>query len=177
MRAEPYADANRHSRAVAGNRVTNRPVNLRALIRWATREWSAEVPSRLHDRDIADDGAPDFTPEAKRVLGMTGTGNQPDDWQRIACRLDSDGYRATPLHCVVAGFPDEQRRYLRDLLTNLYTPDAIAELHGIPRAFHEAVARDLLTICWNRYSATPMPRRSVGWVDKSEAQRAAEEAA
>jgi hypothetical protein len=171
VRPEPHADAHRQSKVIAGDRVSYQPKGLRALIRWATLEWSAEVPTRLHDRDIADDGAPDFTPETKRYLGMSG-GDGPDDWQRIACRTDPDGYRTMPLHCVVAGFPDAQRRFLRDLLTNLYTPDAIAELHGIPRAFHESVARDLLATCWERYSATPMPRRS-----KSDAQLDAEAAA
>jgi hypothetical protein len=174
-RSEPYSDSHRASTRAKGDRVNNRPHGLRALLRWAGREWALEVPARLHDRDIADDGAPDHTPEAKRFLGMTSDG--PDDHKHTACRLDTDGYRVTPLHCVVAGFPDKQRRYLRDLLTDLYTPEAIADIHGIDRAFHECVARDLLTQCWDRYSASPMPTRRIAWTEKSASQQAAEDAA
>lgn len=170
-RPEPHAVEHHQSTRVRGDRVSYQPRGLRALLRWASHEWSLEAPTRLHDRDVADDGAPDFTPEAKRTLGMTGSDTKPDDWRSVACRTDPDGYRSTPLHCVVAGFPDRQRMYLRDLLTDLYTPDAIAELHGLPSWAHESVARDLLAECWKRYSMTPMPRRS-----KSEAQLDAEAA-
>lgn len=173
VRTLPHESEHRASARVKGDRVNYRPTSLRSLLRWATREWELEVPSRLHDRDVADDGAPDHTPEAKRYLGMTTPGNEPDDWQRIACRVDTDGTRTTPLHCAVASLPDGQRQYARDLLTDLYHPEDIAELHGIPRWAHESLARDVLGRLWDRYAERPVPRRT----RMSESQLDAEAAA
>jgi hypothetical protein len=173
-RAEPYAESHRLSQRGKGDRLNIRPRGLRSLLRWAQAQWVLEVPGRLHDRDIADDGAPDFAPQAARYLG-TGRpagGSEPwdtkrspgwdkaDDWSRLACSTDTDGSYRTPMHCVVAGFPPEQRRYLRDLLTDLYHPVDIAELHGLPAWAHESVARDLLSTAWDRYRESPLPRRS-----------------
>lgn len=171
-RQGPHEDEHRQSARVKGDRVRFKPVGLRDLLRWASREWRLEAPVRLHDRDIADDGAPDLTPEAKRFLGFSGS-DQPDDWHRVACRLDADGSFVTPMHCVVAGLPDPERAYIRDLLTDLFVPEAIAELHNIPRWVHEHVARDILGQLWDRYSSAPTPRRS----KPSESQSIAEAAA
>lgn len=171
-RTLPHDQEHRVSARLKGDRVNYRPTSLRSLLRWAQRQWELEVPSRLHDRDIADDGSPDHTPEAKRFLGMMTANDKPDDWRAIACRLDSEGFRQTPLHCAVATLPDGQREYARDLLTNLFSAGAIAELHGVPHWAHGALARDILRTLWDRYAEAPLPRRS-----PSEAQLDAEAAA
>jgi hypothetical protein len=172
MRPEPHADEHYRSARTKGDRIATKPKGLRALLRWAQREWSLETPGRLHNRDTADDGAPDFTPETKSFLGMATHGDIADDWRNIACRT-TEGYYATPLHCVVAGLSDPERAYVRDLLTDLYHPEDIADIHGLPRWAHERVARDLLSGLYDRYRDMPMPRR----VNRSESQLDADAAA
>lgn len=150
-----------------------KPDSLRGLLRWAQREYALEHPPRLHDRDIADDGAPDHTPEAKRWVGLTQD-REPNDWKAVARRLDEDGYFRTPLRAALEAVPgDERRSLLRAVLPNVFFPTEAAEAAGIPRWCAEDVLFRALSLLWDRFEPYPMPQPS----RKSDAQLDAEAAA
>jgi hypothetical protein len=133
-----------------------------------------EPPPRLHDRDIADDGAPDHTPEAKRYLGFATSGEQPDDWRSIACRVDEDGFHRTPLRCALERVPGRERReLLRAVLPNVFFPRDACLAADIPEWCAEDVLFRALSLLWDRYTDRPLPRRTTG---KSESQLDAEAA-
>lgn len=163
--------------------------DLRHLLRWAQRAYAEEPPPRLHDRDIADDGAPDHTPEAERYFGMDAPRldndprwTQPDDPRRTACRVDREsGHYLTPLRCAIEQEPEVRRRaILRAVLPDLFNPGEAISAAGEWWGGDDLAAGDVLFVTLlrlrQRYTTKPIPKR-VGWVDKSESQQKAEEAA
>ena len=173
-RPSPHEYENRLSARAKGDRIANKPKTLKALLRWGQLSYSLEPPPRLHDRDIADDGAPDHTPEAKRWLGMATSGEQPDDWRAIACRVDEDGFYRTPLRCSLERVPGVERRaLLRAVLPNVLFPEDAAVVAGIPAWCYEDVLHRALSLLYDRYTDRPLPRRTEG---KSDSQLDAEAA-
>lgn len=174
-RTPPFEEQNRKSARVKGDRVNRRPLTLRGLLRWAQVEYSMEPPPRLHDRDIADDGAPDFTGEAKSYFGFSrsrGKETEPDDWKEIACRLDDEGSYQTPLRCALERVPgSERRKLLRAVLPNVLFPSDAARASDIPDWCADDVLFRALTLLWDQYRDRPLPRRH-----KSDAQLDAEAA-
>lgn len=175
-RHEPHEAEHRHSARVRNDRVNHRPRKLADYLRWLTTTYALEAPARLHDRDVADDGAPDHTGEAKSWLGMTQQ-REPNDWRAVACRRDVDGYLSTPMRCAIERMPAARRTLLRDLACNVLTPLDVTRAHGIPDDFAGDVMYRSLTMLWEQYGEIPTPRREPSWVDKSDSQRAAEQAA
>lgn len=165
------------------DRIASRPLTLAALHRWLTDGYALEAPARLHDRDVADDGAPDHTGEAKGYLGMTDppswvTQTQATDWRRVACRTDDEGYYVTPMRCAIARVGDPDRRQLLGgLACNLLTPLDVTRAQDIPDWCAGDVMYRALSMLWDVYTDRPIPRRGPTWVEKSDSQRAAEEAA
>ena len=176
IRSTPYEGANRDSQRKKGDRVNYRPAKLADYLRWLQEGYALEAPSRLHDRDTADDGTPDHTGEAKAFLGFTQQ-VEPNDWRKVAQRRDDSGYYLTPMRAAIERMPKERRQFVRDLATDLFTPGAVATIHGIPDWCAGDVMYRSLTMLWDIYTDAPIPRRTPGWVDKSDSQRAAETAA
>lgn len=172
MKPEPHADTHRESVRRKGDRTATRPVTLRALLRWAQREYSMEPPPRLHDRDIADDGAPDHTPEAKRWFGFSQD-REPNDWKAVASRLDEDGYYRTPLRAALERVPGTERReLLRAVLPNVFFPSDACAAAGIPSWCADDVLFRALDLLWRQFADRPIPTRG----GKSDAQLDAEAA-
>ena len=139
-----------HSRSTRrkGDRINNRPTSLRELLRWAQSQYALEPPPRLHDRDVADDGAPDHTGEAKSYIGLSQD-KEPNDWRAVACRTDADGYHITPLRCAIERVPGEERRtLLRALLPNVFFPRDAAEAAGILVQLIAPMMPHLAEECW-----------------------------
>ena len=67
--------------------------------------------------------------------------------------------------------PKERRQFVRDLATDLFTPGAVATIHGIPEWCAGDVMYRCLIMLWDLYSDAPIPRRTPGWVDMSESAR------
>ena len=177
-RSMPYEGSHRHSQRKANDRVNYRPKGLRGLLRWATRQWELESPARIHDRDTADDGTPDHAGEFQGYVGLSQK-TEPNNWQAVACRLDSDGYHITPIRCAVERIADEGERALaRDICTNLYWPGDVAMLHGLSHGLRGLLMEKVLERLWDSYAARPWPKSAKpGWVDLSESQQKAIEAA
>ena len=176
VRTSPYEGPHRDSLARRGDRVRYRPAKLADYLRWLQDGYAAEAPARLHDRDTADDGTPDMTGQAKGYLGFSQT-DEPNDWQKLACRRDDSGAYLTPMRCAIGRLPADRRQFVRELAVNLFTPTDVSRANGIPDWCAGDVMYRSLTMLWDLYQDVPTPRRSPGWVDKSESQQAAETAA
>jgi len=147
-----------------------RPTSLAGLLAWAQRHYVLESPPRLHDRDIADDGAPDHTGEAKGYIGLSQR-DEPNNWRRVACRMDEDGFYLTPMRCALDRVQGHERRQLlRGLLTNAFAPLEVTRVEGIPDWCASLVMRDSLDRLWSQFSKKPIPQVS----RKSDAQLDAE---
>lgn len=178
VRTSPYEGPHRDSLARRGDRVRYRPAKLADYLHWLQDGYAAEAPARLHDRDTADDGTPDMTGQAKRFLGFTQKGEGANDWDELAKDRDKQsGYYLTPMRAAIERLPVERRQFVKDLATNLFTPGAVATIHGIPEWCAGDVMYRCLTMLWDVYSDAPIPRRTPNHLEKSESQRAAEAAA
>jgi hypothetical protein len=162
---------------VSRDRVTHRPKSLKSYLRWAQTEYQREPPVRLHGRAIEDDGDPAMTGETKGYLGFHDK-REPNDWRAIACSLDADGFHKTPMRCAIESIRDPNRRRLvRGIVTRTFYVGDVARSMGIPDWCAADVVLRSLEMLWDQYSDRPIPRPSVGWVDKSESQQKAEDAA
>ncbi len=164
-RREQYEDDHARSVRSKGDRIAAKPPTLARLHRWLTEGYALEAPNRLHDRDVADDGAPDHTGEAKAYIGFTQR-TEPNDWRAVACRTDEDGFYLTPVRAAIArvGDPD-RRRFLGALACNIYTPLDVSRAFGIPDWCAGDVMYRALDLAWSMYQDRPIPRRG-----RSEAQ-------
>lgn len=170
-RREQYDDEHRRSARAKGDRIHNGPTSLAGLLRWCQGGYTLEAPNRLHDRDIADDGAPDHTGEAKGYIGFAQK-TEPNDWRAVACRVDEDGFYLTPMRAAISRIHDRDVRILLGgLAVNLFTPLDVTRAQSIPDWCASVVMRDALEQLWRAYADRPIPRRS-----KSEAQLDAEAA-
>jgi hypothetical protein len=151
------------------------PGSLRALLHWASSQFHAETPNLDHSAIIDDGGSPTMGAAVRRYLGLMGApSDQPDDWVRIAGRVDPDGFYLTPLRRAIATMPRAQRLFLRDVVPGTLDDATIAALHGMPEWCVPIVTFRSLTVLWDRYLDRPLPQR--GWLERSDAQRAAESA-
>ena len=175
MRQEPYQSAHERSRNGADRR--QRPVTLRALLRWANAAYVAETPNLDHSGShIDDDGAPTMAIAARAYLALTGQmDDRGDDWGWIASRLDKDGFYRTPLRRAIETLPTDRRLFLRDLVPEVLMPSDIATLHGIPAWCASDVMYRSLAMLWDRFLDRPLPKP--GYLERSESQRSAEDAA
>ena len=171
-RREQYEDEHRRSAARKGDRIAAKPPTLAQLHRWLVEGYKLEAPGRLHDRDIADDGAPDHTSEAKSYIGFAQR-TEPNDWKAVACRTDDDGYFLTPMRAAISRVGDPDRRaFLGALACNLLTPLDVTRAFAIPDWVAVDVMGRSLDMIWSLYSERVIPRQG-----KSSAQLDAEAAA
>lgn len=105
----------------------------------------------------------------------------PDNWRAAAGRK-SEGKYLTPLRYAIelCGDPGE-RKFLRDLVPELYFPSEIAEIHGIPKWAAGMVMYAALGRLRERYDHLIREQEkgtaaNVGWVSMSESSRKAIEA-
>ena len=156
--------------------VTQRdPSRLRFLLSWAYKQWSLETPSLGHSVSLTDEGgSPDMKAAAKAYLGLLRRGEERDDWERTATRLDKDGFYITPLRAAMTRIRTlAMRRFLHDLVPNaMLRPSDIAELHGSPGWAEAWVMQGALEALYREFHAAPVPQRS--WVDLSTSQQNAE---
>ena len=178
LRTGQYDAENRASERRGKDRIRGKPQNLRTLLRWLTSSYALEVPGKLHSgATLEEDGDPAMTGEAQSWLGMHDD-SQPNDWIRVACRTDADGYFSTPMRCAIARVHQAERRnLLAELATNLLFPKAVMDANLIPAWAQNDVLGVSLSILWDTYADRPLPRSTVNHLEKSESQRAAEDAA
>ena len=154
--------------------------DLRALLRWAHNQYQAETPSLQHAVEEFDaGGAPEMQPAPRAWVGLNA---ETMDWRRIACRLDKDGKYVTPVRCAMESMPEYRRTVLRGIVPRLFeVVESVRIATGdldMPAEAAIDTAERSLRMLRHRVTAAPVPSpRKVGWVDKSEAQQKAEDAA
>lgn len=164
--------------------------SLHALLSWAHRTYQLETPEIQHAVSLTDDGgAPAMKPAIASYLGLLARNrldtkdDQPDNWKARAGRKDRDGKYVTPLRYSIELATDaDERSFLRSLVPELYYPREIATIHGIPRWASQYVMYACLARLRERYDGLMRDQEkgtaaNVGWVSRSESQRAAEDAA
>lgn len=143
-----------------------RPESLHGLLRWAQAQYVAETPNLEHAvSEVADDGDPLMRYAARAYLALTdpkGDDQRPDDWVRIASKVDADGMYRTPLRRALELLPHDRRILLRDLIPERLRPLDVAAIHGIPEWCAGDVFYRSLVMLWDRYLDRPIPsgRRS-----------------
>lgn len=150
------------------------PGSLKALLHWAHTQYVMETPNLEHSvHQVDTDGDPLMRAAARIYLALSGPkGDAPDNWSRIAGRVDEDGFYRTPLRRALETLPAERKALLRDIVPEELNPSDVARLHGIPAWCEGDVIYRSLTMLWGRYLERPMPKPS--WLDRSESQRQAE---
>ena len=154
------------------------PGSLKALLRWAHTQYTMETPNLEHAvAEVGIDGDPLMRAAARIYLSLSGPKHEaetPDNWSRIAGRIDDDGFYRTPLRRALETLPRERRLLLRDLIPEELNQSDVARLHGIPAWCEGDVFYRSLAMLWGRYLERPMPKPS--WTDRSESQQLAESA-
>lgn len=180
MRTDPFRDEHIRSTDRARDRVRHRPHSLRAYLAWAKREYTLELPLTLHHLSVTDEGGnPAMTGEAKAFLGFAQS--KPQDWLAVASRQDDDGYYVTPFCAALASLRRKHPvagAFIHAVVANELDPASVAGTRfGLPDDVAWFVLRGALPDLYARW--TPRKRRTNAptWVDKSDSQRAAEDAA
>ena len=76
-RSAPYSESSGQSFTVAWNYHNREPKDLREAVRMVRAAYADEVPGRMHNRDIADDGTPRMTPQAEGyIFGSDTSGTE-----------------------------------------------------------------------------------------------------
>ena len=95
-RSAPYSASSGQSFTVAWNYHNREPKDLREAVRMVRAAYADEVPARLHNRDLADDGTPHMTPQAEGYIFGSDTAGEARkvegeplpalDYYRTPCR-------------------------------------------------------------------------------------------
>ena len=75
-RSAPWSAASGQSFTVAWNYHNREPKDLREAVRMVRAAYADEVPGRLHNRDLADDGTPHMTPQAEGYIFGSDTAGE-----------------------------------------------------------------------------------------------------
>jgi hypothetical protein len=67
-RGRTYADANAASWSLSMDYHKRQPRDLRDAVRMCRRAYADEIPTRMHNQDLADDGTPRMTPQAEAFI-------------------------------------------------------------------------------------------------------------
>jgi hypothetical protein len=142
----------------------------RSLLHWLQSEYALEAPGRLHTRSLEEDGDPSMHGEARAYIGFSqgiigGTwfvvAGQPNDWRRVACRLDEDGCYVTPMRAAIARTSHwAERRLLSELATNVLCPLDVTRANGIPDWCRQDVVEAALGRLYANWRDAPLPTRS-----------------
>jgi hypothetical protein len=145
--------------------VTGTP-NLRWLLGWAHRQYTAETPELQHSVGRVDEGGgPRMAQSVATYLGLAGSYRAQQPWA-----LDDDGKYRTPLRAALSQIRDpDLRTFLRDLVPNALLPSEIARVHGIPKWAEPDIMHKALLVLWRHYLEQP----PVSWIDISASQQRA----
>lgn len=175
----PYRAKAARSRLIASDRVAAKPRTLRALLYWAHNEYAAECSDRLHGRDLDDGGAPQWSaPFGSHLRAHVDEIVDRDGRSRSAifAAKDADGYYRYPLSVALERIrrtqPD-RANLIAGILPNVYFPEIIGELAGVPAWCVADVVYRSLDMLYDEWEDAPR-RAGRKWTDLSESQQRAE---
>ena len=85
-RGRTYADRNAASLSVSWDWHKRQPRDLRDAVRFVRQAYADEVPAKLHNGELADDGTPRMTPQAEGYI--FGNPTRTDAGKRAQCAVD-----------------------------------------------------------------------------------------
>lgn len=148
-RSAPYAQASATSFRVAWDWHKREPADLREAVRMVRKAYQDEVPTKLHEAAIGDDGTPRMTPRAEGYIFGSETaddaGRDPETGQR-----DMIGYYRSPFRARLAemgrGDSASQKRsaIVSHVTIGQMGPVDAAVLEGVPQWCAKVVAEDAI---------------------------------
>lgn len=160
-RTGQYDYDNRMTTRAKADRMRHRP---RLTLQSFAHQYALEAPAKLNSGAVlAEDGNPAMSGEASGWIGFHQgeDGGQPNDWRKVACRLDEDGKYVTPMRCAIARVNEPaERKLLGELATNVLYPLDVTRYNGIPDWCRGDVIAAALDRLWRNYRTEPMPQRS-----------------
>ncbi len=167
LRTGQYQDEHEQSNRRQNDRMAHRP---RSILRWLQQGYALEAPPALHTHHLEEDGDPAMNGEARTYIGFSQgvIGGEwfavtalPNDWRRVACRTDGDGYYVTPMRAAIAKVNEPgERKLLADLATNVLYPLDVTRANGIPDWSRQYVVDGALERLWRAWRDAPLPVRT-----------------
>jgi hypothetical protein len=135
-RAAPYSAASDITFRIAWDWHKREPRGLRDAADMLRRAYADEVPTRLHNRDLADDGTPHMTPQAEGFI-----------FEDARKTTDEDGaiaYYRTPVRAAMANLEGPRRQLVQKVATGEMHPFQAAQSLGVPDWCCKMVAEEVL---------------------------------
>jgi hypothetical protein len=179
----PYREL--HAERLAAKHNRHKPPRGEGLVRWIRDAYAAEAPPlRLHERATGDDGAPRLA--GPFIAYITAHPKEIDrgDPEYIKTEGDEAGTYLRPLAAALWRLEKRSPEYAaiaRAIACEVFDPESAVEAalgmlgYRVPDAWRKGIARDSLVRVWMIY--TEERRAEPTWIDKSESQQAAEDAA
>jgi hypothetical protein len=179
----PYREL--HAERLAAKHNRQKPPRGEGLVRWIRDAYAAEAPPlRLHERATGDDGAPRLA--GPFIAYITAHPKEIDrgDPEYIKTDGDEAGTYLRPLAAALWRLEKRSPEYAaiaRAIACEVFDPESAVEAalgmlgYRVPDAWRKGIARDSLVRVWMIY--TEERRAEPTWIDKSESQQAAEDAA
>lgn len=144
-RDHTWSDAGRMSATIAWDWHKRQPRGLRDAADMIRRAYADEVPGRLHNRELADDGTPKMTPQAESyIFGSDYAGETPPDVDGNTPVLD---YYRTPFRAALSrlrGISRPRADLIEKVATGSHQPMQAAIEQGVPPWCAKLVAEDVL---------------------------------
>jgi hypothetical protein len=147
-RGRSYADPNAASISVQWDYHKRQPRDLRDACRMVRAAYADEVPGRMHNRDIADDGTPKMTPQAEAFIfgNPTRTDAGHDSEDRPLLSYYQTPFRATLANMERGPEPEAKRAAIvRHVTIGSQGPQEAAIAEGVPAWCAKSVAWDALS--------------------------------
>lgn len=147
-RERTYSEASGVSFRIRWDWHNREPRDLREAVRMARAAYADEVPTRLHNRDLEDDGTPDMTPQAEGYIFGSATAGEASRSEIDQPALD---FYRTPCRAAIA-LLRRQSALRADLVQRVAVGEhrpidsavAAAMSVGVPRDFAYEVAESTL---------------------------------
>jgi hypothetical protein len=144
-RGMPYTAASGQSFTVAWNYHNREPKDLREAVRMARAAYADEVPGRMHNRDLADDGTPKMTPQAEGYIFGSDTSGETRPVEGDPAPV-LDFYR-TPFRAALENLrrsSPKRAAIVAHITIGSQEPGASAITEGVPPWCAKLVAEDTL---------------------------------
>lgn len=155
-RGLPYSTASSASFSVAWDWHRREPRDLKEAVKMARKAYADEVPTKLHDADIGDDGTPRMAARAEGYIfgSQDATDARPELDQDTGDRIyPLLSYRLTPFRATLANMEraseEANRRraaIVRHVTIGTQGPVDAALAEGVPRWCAKLVAQDALFV-------------------------------
>ena len=159
-RSSPYTAASEQSIRLQWSARTYDHLDLRGLVNEAVHDWAQEVPEKLHEHALADDGTPRMTSRAVGYIFGHDEATDASDDEFVA--YYNKPFRAVLSHMSRRGEPERKRAAIvGHIVMGSQRPAAAAMAEGVPGWCAKLVAEDALrSVLRAKSDLKPRPPRS-----------------